>query len=54
MVILRHQIIGTSSKGAVNELVVVNVCCDKAQAEVRVYELHILLIILGDRDCGGR
>ena len=42
--ILRYQIVGTGSKGAVHKLIVVRVGCDDAHAEVRIYELHILLV----------
>ena len=44
MAILRHQVVGTSRKGAVHELVVVRVGSDDAHAEVRINELHILLV----------
>ena len=44
MAVLRYQVVGTGSKGAVHELVIVGVGRDDAHAEVRVNELHILLV----------
>jgi len=44
MAILRHKIIGSSSKSAIDKLIIVGIGSDETHTEMRIHKLHILLI----------
>ena len=44
IIVLRHQIVGSSSKGTIHELIVVRVSSYQLHAEMRVNKSHVLSV----------